>query len=140
MKKMSSHLRKLFSKRFFTKGQEWAHSEQYEARDDLENDIHLSNSTFPGETKLFQRQTLRSKKEVRLVRLLPARNSVILRGDIVHVSLDDPKVQYKAISYCWGTDPLDQKFWVSQGNYIPMTPSLHSVLQGLRSEGEQHLY
>lgn len=74
------------------------------------------------------------------MRLLPARNSLILRGEFVHVSLDDPKVQYKAISYCWGTDPLDQQFWVSHRNCIPMTPSLHSILQVLRSEGEQHLY
>lgn len=137
---MSSHLRKLFSNRFFTKGQKWTHAEQYEAKDDLEDDLHLSNPIFPAEAKLFQRQSLRSENEIRLVRLLPARDSLILRGEFVHVSISDPEVQYKAISYCWGKDPLDQQFWVSQRDYIPMTPSLHSILQVLRSEGEQHLY
>lgn len=138
--KMPRHLRKLFLKRFFTDRQKGTPSEKHEVRSDVEDVPHLSNQTVTGEAKLFRRQSLRSENEIRLLRFVPARNSSILQGKLVHVCLDDPKVQYTAISYCWGTDDRDQKFWISQDNYIPVTSSLCSVLQVLRSEDEQYLY
>ena len=93
-----------------------------------------------GEEKLFQRRPLKPEKEIRLIKLLPDKYSLVVRGEFFHVSLDNPETRYRAISYCWGTEPPSQKFWASQGHYLPVTASLHSILRVLRSEGEQHLY
>ena len=93
-----------------------------------------------GEEKLFQRRPLKPENEIRLIKFLPDKHSLVVRGQFIHDSLDNPEIRYKAISYCWGTEPPNQKFWASQGHYLLVTASLHSVLQVLRSEGEQHLY
>ena len=73
------------------------------------------------------------------MRLLPVWDATILRGKFFHLSLNDT-ILYTAISYCWATDLPSRKLWVAQGGYVPVTPSLHYILEALRSDDKQCLY
>lgn len=70
--------------------------------------------------------------EIRILLLLPSRRSrTRIRCRMIHQSLDDPDIEYEALSYVWGSPQPAQQIRVN-GTGFHVGPNLHSALQHLR--------
>jgi hypothetical protein len=84
------------------------------------------------------RQLVRSKREIRLVELLPRIESGVSEGRLLprckmlHVSLLDAP-HYSALSYAWGDPRVTQEIVVDE-TPIPVTRNLYSAMDNLRHD------
>lgn len=90
-------------------------------------------SRWPPPSRLgdraYQYVPFADEGEIRLVRILPQRKTMI-RCEIVHASLANPP-PYVAVSYAWG-DSGDTRRIEVEGSPVPVSVSLHGALQALR--------
>jgi hypothetical protein len=79
----------------------------------------------------------KSRREIRLLHLLPGAKDDELRCSFTVVSLDEA-VEYEALSYVWGdaskTAPIEFK-----SNIVAVTVKLHCALKSLRLEDRERV-
>ncbi len=104
--------------------------------------IHLGkDETFPR----FTHEPLLGQRTIRLVQLIsPQRSDSDAIFSFVETSLDDPSLEYVAISYAWGKPDFSAPFLVEKSSgmsVLPITPSawkaLHTLGPGLISPEHQ---
>lgn len=71
---------------------------------------------------------------IRLVALLPARTSDIVRCNLIYCDLE-AGLEYEALSYCW-SDPKDQMSIICDDTRLQITNNLEVALRHLRDEKE----
>lgn len=80
-------------------------------------------------------QFLGSPRHIRLLKLLPGEHEATLSTELLHISLEDARGTYEALSYTWGTDtPSNTIFCNSQ--QFGLRPNAHDLLQRLRNTSE----
>jgi hypothetical protein len=82
----------------------------------------------------FKYSPVESTRTIRLLELFQETdgfNSPIICA-IGHFSLDDEKVQYRALSYCWGDDAKPHTIYIN-GKRSDVTANLYSALLRLRT-------
>ncbi|KAF4948993.1 hypothetical protein FGADI_9278 [Fusarium gaditjirri] len=78
--------------------------------------------------------------EIRLIKLHPGSGDDPLRADILHASLDDPRVAggYEAVSYAWEDGHTTDKLETPRGVLL-ITPSLFHALHRFRLKDESRI-
>jgi hypothetical protein len=85
---------------------------------------------------LLQYTPLSSASSIRVLQLLPAKNShAPLECRLLETSLDSPS-EYKALSYVWG-DEKDPSTITCNGAQLPITRNLDSALRRFRHEANE---
>ncbi|GLA44212.1 hypothetical protein AnigIFM63309_002797 [Aspergillus niger] len=85
----------------------------------------LSLSSFQA-TGNYKFHALESLRHIRVLRLCGQENDLVLRGDILHVSLDESP-SFIALSYTWGSALKPFSMRTPEGD-IPLTASLYYAL------------
>ena len=91
----------------------------------------------------YQYQALDAEAEnIRLMYLLPAQTSAVIRVDLVHIRLTKEDVpKYEALSYAWGNRDTPEVIYVGQKgeDTIAVTRSLHQALPYLRYKDKRRV-
>ncbi|OJJ70249.1 hypothetical protein ASPBRDRAFT_652851 [Aspergillus brasiliensis CBS 101740] len=107
---------------------------------DVETDTpNLSLVSLQNSTGHYKFHALESLKHIRLLRLCGEENDLTLRGDIVHVSLDE-NPSFTALSYTWGSALKPFSMRTPEGD-IPITASLYYALSHIQqSDGSINIW
>jgi len=95
----------------------------------------------PNKYKMYDSETLRldsSKREIRLLRILPGAFVSPIYCELFRTSLDE-KPDYKALSYVWG-DASDRRNIVVNSEHFSVTTNLELALRRLRSRAGENLF
>jgi hypothetical protein len=77
---------------------------------------------------------LQTADSIRLIELLPGRNTSPLRCNVMRIRRGSPTRDYEALSYAWGEPKFTQRLEEAATNTVmPITESLHEALQALRN-------
>ncbi|PVH78184.1 HET-domain-containing protein [Cadophora sp. DSE1049] len=103
----------------------------------VSEETSISSVSNSSGSKPYRYRPLRPG-EIRLLKLrLPisqkSRDSDILSGEIVHVSLYNVLPKYEALSYAWGTEETNESMIIG-GKSLPIKPSLAAGLRQLRRD------
>ncbi len=115
---MSPDSRGIQQSRFYTKFTTWKHKIGIPS-----SSAHYEYSELPS-----------PYSTIRVLKICPGRDKHIIQGTLVTIPLGSDDHQYTALSYCWGP-PAKTNIVVCDGQELPITASLHSALQRLRSLG-----
>jgi len=83
----------------------------------------------------YQYSPLEKHGQIRLLRLLGDDVNGTLRCSIIHTTLSSD-ARFAALSYVWGDPIRPYKMLTENGQYIPLTKSLHDAMKDLRSMRE----
>ncbi|KAI3045489.1 hypothetical protein CBS76997_4576 [Aspergillus niger] len=98
----------------------------------------LSLSSFQP-TGHYKFHALESLRHIRVLRLCGQENDLVLRGDILHVSLDESP-SFIALSYTWGSALKPFSMQTPEGD-IPLTASLYYALSRIqRTDGSINIW
>lgn len=74
-----------------------------------------------------------TKREIRVLDLLPGRSGDTLRAELRVISLDgNPAPSYEALSYTWGPAIQDRFLILHNAVKLPITDNLYDALQRLK--------